>query len=193
MIPKILNAMIKSNAISEEQVEIYQFGLECLLIKSFYMLSGLVIALFLRNVTGYVIFYIVYSWIRTSAGGFHADTRLKCYLFSIMQIVIVLVGYAQINSLPQERFFVVMGLMLLIGIIAEGVIWKLAPVEHPNRPLDEEEKVYYSKKVKRILLVMNLLVVLLGVLQRSDLGILLISAVIMEAFMLLLQKSKENE
>ena len=52
---------------------------------------------------------------------------------------------------------IVVSLLLYIG--AAGIIWKYAPVAHPQRPLDCIEVQRYAKKAKELLLLLSIMAI----------------------------------
>ena len=75
--------------------------------------------------------------------GYHARTPLRCYIFSVILIVVVLLGlkYILYNDVS----------LLIIVVISGAIIFILAPISDENKPLDKlETKVF--KKCTRIIL-----------------------------------------
>ena len=87
---------------------------------------------------------ITYIPLRSYAGGFHAKTKFRCFIYSNLLVVLVL---GLIKFLAGYTYF-----MLVAGIIGAGCIIFLAPVEDQNKPLDEKEVEVYGKKARRMLL-----------------------------------------
>ncbi|HGH0457649.1 TPA: accessory gene regulator B family protein, partial [Clostridioides difficile] len=56
-------------------------------------------------------------------------------------------------------------LLVLLMIISILTIYKLAPLEHRNKPLSESEKKHYRKTVQKILFVIICLIILCKILN----------------------------
>ena len=85
---------------------------------------------FLLHKMFYTLLYIFFSYFMTcSTGGYHASTRLGCGTVTICMYLIAVFGPEWIVpylSLPS--FF-------MVGITSVAIVWILAPVVHPDKPL----------------------------------------------------------
>ena len=78
----------------------------------------------------YTILFIIFSYlISRSTGGYHAQTRAGCALLTLGMYLIA-VYVPEVLWMKVSLQFT--GIMLLIILL---LIWFLAPVEHPNKPL----------------------------------------------------------
>lgn len=135
---KIGNNLVHSNVIKEEDVEIYIYGINQILVSVLNVSSTLIIGLILGMLLESIIFMAAYIPLRTFAGGYHAKTPTRCYILSLIIIIIVLAGIKYISVLDIV-YYVVLTAEVLIIIL-------LSPVEDRNKPLDEiEEKVYKNR------------------------------------------------
>ena len=66
-----------------------------------------------RPVWERILFMIVYTLLRSYGGGYHAKSEFRCYLFSIVLILAVLLG---IKIIP-ETDVIILGLAEVCGII----------------------------------------------------------------------------
>lgn len=129
----------------KEKGEIIRFGIErgkILLVSSIgiFLLGGIF------NVLGesLVFFFSLYS-LRIYAGGYHAKSQKRCFMLSL---IIVSAGFISIKHLLTWNYTV----LIFVSLMAEAIIWKLAPVENQNKLLDEAEQKEYAKKTRIILL-----------------------------------------
>lgn len=133
---------------SEEDKEIYLFGfyqgLIFLLNIVTALLTGIILDLFLES----VLFLICIVPLRIFAGGYHAKTQLRCYVMSTIATVILLYLIAFLQKNMGVEVFA-------LYIIAACVIWKLAPVQDKNKPLDLDEQKKYRKRVHILLIIMS--------------------------------------
>ena len=107
----------------------------------FNVISTLFIAFLMDMVLECMIILTAYILLRNYAGGYHADTQIKCYVYSILVIVIQL--YLLKIDWPIQLTFTV---MFISGLI----ISLLAPIESENKPLNKNEKQKYAKKTRII-------------------------------------------
>lgn len=127
--------MIRQDIIQEEDKELYLFGIQQGFALAIDILTFFLIGLCLGMFWQALVYLASFMPIRVNAGGYHARTRGRCYVYScIMNTIALLI--IKISS------GYIMAYMVL-SVAACVVVWFLAPVEDENKPLDEmEEKVY---------------------------------------------------
>ena len=135
---KIGDDLVQSNIVKEEDAEIYIYGINQILVSVLNVSSALIIGLILETFFEAVVFMAAYIPLRIFAGGYHAKTPLRCYIFSVIMLVIVSLG---IKYLPLAEW--VYHAILLAAAI---VVLVLSPVEDRNKPLDEIEHKVYKKR-----------------------------------------------
>ena len=86
---KIGDDLVQSNIVKEEDAEIYIYGINQILTSVFNVSSALIIGLILGTFFETVVFMAAYIPLRIFAGGYHAKTSLRCYIFSVIMLVIV--------------------------------------------------------------------------------------------------------
>ena len=128
--------MINHRVITEDQRELYLYGLRLLCEKLLGIVSMFVICVLAKGVVEGAVFYLAYSFLRKYAGGYHAGSFISCYLSSCAAVLLCVVlsktGCSQMLS-------------LIFMITGAPVILVLAPVEHPAKPLEECEVIRYRK------------------------------------------------
>ncbi len=81
-----------------------------------------------------IIFTVSFSVLREYGGGYHAKTRKKCFVLSIMTLVVAL----SIIKLA-ESFQILMFPICGIALISAIYILLKAPIDTPNKRFDEDE------------------------------------------------------
>ncbi len=136
---QITRALVDNDIIEFDEVSVYQYGLEVMLITILELLGLLVIAF----VTGYIyealVFILAFSSVRLYAGGYHASSVFKCFS------LIVLLVFIDINICRLLVIESAPWLSVVISAIAFGIIYKNAPVAVVNRPITENERVKFRK------------------------------------------------
>ena len=89
-----------------------------------------------------ILFTLLYVPLRSSAGGYHAKTANRCYLYSILMMIAVLLAIKYI-SIPCF-------ICIITLIISCGIILTVAPVEDLNKPLDSLEYTVYRRRTYMI-------------------------------------------
>lgn len=182
MIKVIVKQLIANQIISQEEEEIYEFGLESLILKFIHCISYLCIGIYLNQLPELIIIAFVLIPLRRSAGGYHARTRMGCYIFSCIYIFSTLL----ILQAIQSEF-----IWWMILVISDVIIILMSPADNENKKLDTNEIEYYSKKVRLILICVNMICVLLSVLHLSQIEVVIKSlacGVFAEAGLLLFHK-----
>ena len=142
---RVTKKWISNGTITEADEDIYQYGVRQGLIALLNLITTLILGWFFECIFESIIFMIAYLPLRSFAGGYHAKTAGRCYMFSIIMMIIIL------WVMEHMRYAILLCgcLTLLAGII----IYILAPVEDRNKPLDCMEQKVYRKRTHRILIV----------------------------------------
>ena len=154
IVDRLVVKLIEDGAIEEEDREIYEYGFHNGIIMLVNIVLTVLIGVCMKMFVESILFMISYIPIRTYAGGIHAKTQLRCFIYSNLLVVVIL---ACANILSSNLLALV-----VLGVIAAGIIICLAPVEDQNKPLDDEEVRVYGKKARRILLADIVLAIVLG-------------------------------
>lgn len=139
LIEKIIKKLIENNSIDVADVEVYKFGIETTLLKALHYTSYLVIALCMNKFFEFAIIFAVFYIFRRNTGGFHAKTRIGCYLFSCAVIFLSLFA-TEINFSWQGA--------AVISILDIIILLILSPVKNSNRNLDAEEIKYFRHRLR---------------------------------------------
>lgn len=144
---RIADLFVKNEVIACEDKDVYIYGLE----QGFLMLTNIVttilIGLVFRMVWQSIVFMMAYIPLRIYAGGYHTKTQLRCYLFSILLIVlsllwggpmetkkeislettankigcVILIGH--LLNLPVLKFF--QKILNFKGILSNSIAWSI--------------------------------------------------------------------
>lgn len=118
---KIGNNLVHSNVIKEEDAEIYIYGINQILVSVLNVSSALIIGLIFGVFFEIAVFMAAYIPLRSFAGGFHAKTPLRCYIFSVMMLIIVSIAFKYL-SIAAWMYYAVLAVSFVIVLI-------LSPVE----------------------------------------------------------------
>lgn len=134
----IARSLAESGKVETEDLALCRYGVKQLLTILLNLVTTLVIGWLFGMIWESILFTAAYIPLRSYAGGFHAKTPLRCYLYSIFMIIAVL---TVLRYAPEQNIYD--GAAYLISGV---VFWKLAPVEDHNKPLDEIEKKVFRKR-----------------------------------------------
>lgn len=158
MAEKLSLCFVRQKIIKEEDKNIYYYGCELLIASVLCKLIGFIIGLALGLLAETILFLTVFFLIRLYAGGYHASTHLNCItLFNFVFLTLMLIT----NFLVQHEYYQ----FTYIGmVISGGLIFKYAPVEDKNKPLNEVEREKYRKNARSRTLIIILGTLLLSIL-----------------------------
>lgn len=149
----IVDFFVKEDVVSEEQREIYQYGIELSVSTLMGLFIVLAIGVLSRRFTESVIFYIVFCLTRAFCGGFHAHSHLLCKVTFICVLILVLVMDLVLDNIEIYYWFV-------LYLYSLTIVCAFAPVENPNKRLTSYDK-KRCKIISIILMVVWLVVMIL--------------------------------
>ncbi len=152
---KTLEAITEWIAQEEDDKELILYGLGIAVEYFFGFITMLAVSILFGLLKEGIAFITSFYLIRSYAGGYHCQTAFRCYLLSTSVVVFV---FTVITITPSENITLIAS---LITMISAPVILMLAPLDTPNKPLDEIEYRHCKKKTVLYLCVETLLIVIL--------------------------------
>lgn len=146
----ISDAFLKSDSINTSQYENSIFGLEVIFISIFQMTGLILTGIVLNKLDMLIFFFLPFMILRTSAGGMHASSALKCFVYSVASFLIALLLEHAFNSF---KYFIYIN--LFVSFI---LIFLYAPQDSINKPFKHNEK---QKFRRRSLLISIILITLI--------------------------------
>lgn len=142
----------ENNCIQKEDVSVCKYGLELFLMLVLEVGAILLTSVFVGNFLETVIFFIAFLPLRMYVGGYHADTRIRC--FGILVFVYILFSILILFDINTY-------LMLLVSLISVICIYIWAPLQHKNKSIQQNKQRRY-KRISVIISVIEALVILLA-------------------------------
>lgn len=136
---RIAEALCASATINKDEESLYQYGFALLLSHLFYFAITALFGLLLHVFWESVIFYIMFSFLRSYAGGIHSRSETICMALTIVTFIISIIAI----RLLKEHFSIVISAIL--SIVGTTCIVAFAPLDSPEKQLDEYECRYYRK------------------------------------------------
>lgn len=152
MTERITDILISNEIIIAENRNLYTYGLQQGLLMILNIATILGIGIVFNMVWESIIFLLTFVPLRSNAGGYHAKTQLRCYLYSVAMITATLMG---IKIIPWTGI-----ICIALTLVAGMIIFFLAPVEAANKPLGQVEKAMYKKRTRFSLVLFVLLILL---------------------------------
>ena len=185
---KFVGKLINVGIISEADADVYLFGFFQLVMMLLNIVTTIVLGVLFELLLPCILLNVSYIAIRTSAGGHHADSPMRCYVNSTIMISVLL---AVIKWITFQRTVSV--IMLAVAII---FIWITAPVETENNQLDETEKSVHRKRSRIIMIIETIVFAICMILGENKVCKIIALGMFTESVMLLagiLQNLKKIE
>jgi accessory gene regulator B len=174
LLDKIIAFTYKDEIIEPDRIEIVRYGLELFILKAVFLLASVIIALLMDEILSYLIFLIFFMPLRTLAGGYHASTRLLCFIESMFTVVLVC-GICKLTATKSLPVIILLGIFTLIS---SAVIFILSPVEDKNKPLSAKQKRSFQGRVRIYLFISLAVLILLAFLGLLNLSLPIVLSII---------------
>lgn len=135
----IAGALWNQGIIQEEDIDTCRYGLDVFISSAIEIISILIIAVFVGNFFETLLFFLTFTPLRIYAGGYHANTKLRCYLISLG---VYCIFTTIMNMLLQDTYWTV---NLLTTLFSLSIVLISAPVIHKNKYVNKIELKYYRK------------------------------------------------
>jgi accessory gene regulator B len=181
----IVNQMIENEVIDPIESEYYSYRIITLIESIITVFTILVISIILNKSDLAVFFLLSFMALRRQTGGFHLDSFVKCYIFSVLFSVaeIICIEFIQINTLS-----------LTITVLSGLVIMVVGCVNHPNLDFNESELVIMKKRARITALFEFLILIALSLFNiREDIIASIELAIILCSILIVLAKLLRQE
>lgn len=139
----------------KEDRELYNYGFFMLISQLFFFILTFAMGMLLDIAVESILFYIVFTLLRTYAGGIHAHSETACMRYTSIAIL---------TSVLFTKVFMTAKLDCIVAIttaFAAFIVFFLSPVESAEKPISQSEKAKYQTRVRVILFTVFLLTSLL--------------------------------
>jgi accessory gene regulator B len=174
----ITDNLVKSGTITSADKEIYLFGIQQGFAILLNILTTIVIGLLLGVLWQILLFTISYIGLRSFAGGYHAKTPQRCYIYSTILTLAI--------SLLLQYLTISISVYIILLLFSTIVILVLSPVENNNKPLDALEKRVYKKTSVVVCLSIALLTLALLLMDMQNVGSCFLWALFAVSIMMIL-------
>lgn len=142
---KLADYILSKGVIEESEYEIYQYGFQRFLELAINIMCSIFIALLLDMKLECIAFFLFFIPLRSYSGGFHMENYLSCLFLSCLSLtgILCIVKY----------FSATLPLSCVLYLTSLAVIKIIGSVNHPNRSVDKEDNLFFSKRANIILLV----------------------------------------
>ena len=167
-----------------DNYELYEYAIYIILSSAFHMATVIVLGLVFNLLTESLVFYLSFIVIRKFAGGYHAKTPVRCYLFSFASNIIILCLVKWLSSINTLFIFI----FIIIELLCVDLILLISPLDTENNPLTGQEKKMYRMLTSIITILIFIISSLCFFKGYRNIGSSMICGVVMSALVLLMRK-----
>lgn len=137
----ITKKLLKRNIISEDDEELYDYGLFIMISYVAFFIIAMLFGIALSIPFSSLLFYISFCLVRNFAGGVHANTEIKCDIITTASILAceILIKFLIDFNLVIFAFF-----LLIVDSICLCII---KPVATSQKEINQQEEFHFHKKV----------------------------------------------
>ena len=166
--------LLQEKIITADEKDTYKYGFEITIAN---MINGLIVlsvGLGLNMLAEAILFYLVFVSLRFFCGGYHTDSYIKCF-FSFGLTTIVCLSFSV--RLAQYEELILIPFWITAVILGWHII-KMAPIEHKNRILIEDERRIFRRRSIQIYIFWLVVGIILWMVRLVQMETSLISAFI---------------
>lgn len=160
----LCNYCIHNHIIQEEDRAIYEYSFYILILSMFHYITCIFIMWHYQCFLLPILFLIVYQFIRSYMGGWHAPSPWLCLVLSLLLFTFA-VNIFKYHGIPQQGIYVFSGFSIVLTFWA---VYHFGVQDHPNRTLNVEEKAAAKKKCFFLLVIITILMLVSALLQRPN-------------------------
>lgn len=167
-----------------DNYELYEYAIYILLSSAFHIATVIVLGLVFNLLTESLVFYLSFIAIRKFAGGYHAKTPTRCYVFSVISSIIMLCLIKYANSVGNIFTY----LLIIFELLCVVLIILMSPLDTENNPLNSYEKKWYKTLAVLISVCIFIISLFCVLTELKNIGCSLICGVIISTLVLLMRK-----
>lgn len=167
-----------------DNYELYEYAIYIILSSAFHMATVIVLGLVFNLLTESLVFYLSFIVIRKFAGGYHAKTPVRCYMFSFASNIIILCLVKWLSSINTLFIFI----FIIFELLCVVLILLISPLDTENNPLTGQEKKMYRMLTSIITILIFIISSLCFFKGYRNIGSSMICGVVMSALVLLMRK-----
>lgn len=171
-------AMKNKNIMVDE--EVVKYGLEIIFTKVLFAIIIVSIGILTKCFLESIIYTITFSLLRQYGGGYHAETKQKCFVLSVLMLICAIFIIKKAQSC--DVFIILEAVITFLSVI---YIITIAPIDTPNKRLDADELRIYGKRTG---ITVCILVIILGIclyIKAYRFSTAIMIGIIMEAYLML--------
>lgn len=181
---KLIEFFVSNDLIKNEDKEIYKYAVNIILSSLIHIATVMIIGLCFNLFIESLVFYFSFIAIRKFAGGYHAKTPVRCYLFSFASNIIILCLVKWLSSINTLFIFI----FIIFELLCVVLILLISPLDTENNPLTGQEKKMYRMLTSIITILIFIISSLCFFKGYRNIGSSMICGVVISALVLLMRK-----
>lgn len=164
----------------EEMLDVYKYGIEITLSSVLNFVLIIISSLILRDITAGAVFMVLFIFLRSYTGGYHAETYLRCNIAFVCTFFI---------TYFLAKFFEYMDSdisILAITAISYIPIWIFSPVKNRHKVLSEKKR-KRSRIISTVIYFLSLVMIVLLCFHNIKYGYLLAATDIAVSVLILVE------
>ena len=153
LIKKAISKMKREGIIDSTDEDIYKFGIECAVLKIIHYVTYIIIGILLHMIVPMIVSLSVFLPLGSKAGGYHARTRMRCYIISCCVVTLICI---------LDKICIPQWLLIVETVISNVSVALFSPVANVNRPLSLIEIKKFKKQSVIILLITDIVIFICG-------------------------------
>ena len=167
--------LLKSGAISDSELELYEYAIFTFLLTFFPITLSFFIGTILGKPIESLFLIVPFVFLRKFSGGYHLSSPIKCFLTSTALLVI---SQLTVNTIISNHNYFVFAIVQVLAILT---VYTLSPIDSEQRKLNDKEISLFRKIARIILLAIITLEILFFIFHKANLGIRLGFGIILVA------------
>lgn len=138
---RFIEFFVSNNLIKSADKEIYEYAVNIILSSLIHVATVMIIGLCFNLLAESLVFYLSFIAIRKFAGGYHTKTPTRCYIISIITIVLML---CIIKWILIINYLSIYYLLFFAELVCVLILSFLSPLDTENKLLNGKERTIYK-------------------------------------------------
>ena len=152
---RISDVLVMGGIIKDTDRDKCSYGIDIMFSSVMQLLLILIISVFIGNIVETLLFFLMFIPLRIYAGGYHADSRGRCFII----LVCVYIIFCFLVEIESERLYAV---MICVGLVfSMFMVLITAPVLHSRKHLTKNE-INVFRKIAILICCSETIIVLVG-------------------------------
>jgi accessory gene regulator B len=169
---------------NKDNYYLYEYAVYIVLSSALHIATIIALGLCFNLLVESLMFYFSFIAIRKFAGGYHAQTPTRCYMFSVLSSIIMLFLIKLFNSVNIIFTYV----LIMFELFCVVMVLLISPLDTENNLLNSHEKKWYKISATLISVCIFIISLLCVLTEHRNIGCSMICGVIMSTLVLLMRK-----